>query len=181
MYTLYTDKKELFEAAISVSGTSLAQTACRLMVECEQITLCFPGVIDEDGRCTIPVKALAKYLPEGTTGTMRLEVIAENTFFVPWESPFTIKTDKKVTVEVKQPKITTMVEAKAVVKKPPTHEQNVAQIIKKHYKNGKSGNRLNGTLAEVSAYIKSHDINESEFEPILNRAFALLTESKKSR
>jgi Rieske Fe-S protein len=31
---------------------------------------------------------------------MRLEVIAEDTFFSPWEDSFTVETNKKVTVEV---------------------------------------------------------------------------------
>tara|TARA_B110000908_G_scaffold47462_1_gene57928 strand:- start:1146 stop:1514 length:369 start_codon:yes stop_codon:yes gene_type:complete len=36
-----------------------------------------------------------------TSGNIRLEVIAEDTLFIPWESDFEIAASKKVTVEVK--------------------------------------------------------------------------------
>ena len=43
-------------------------------------------------------------LGEDTKGTMKLEIIAEDTYFLPWESDFEVDTAKKIKVEVKQQK-----------------------------------------------------------------------------
>jgi len=177
MYTLYTDQSELFEATISITGASLTDTKCRLVIESDVVNLMFTGKIDSDGACSIPIKALAKYFPEGKQGTMRLEVIAENTYFVPWESEYTVKTHKKVTVEVKsRSEIPTIVEAKATIKPPPSHEENISNLIIKSYSKKKNPSRFTNLMMEIKQYITDNKLTESQFEPILDKAIKLLTE-----
>ena len=101
-YSLYQDKQELFEAKIKVSGASLKDSFCRLVVESEEWNLVFKGDIDSKGNVSIPIKKLKNVMSEGTTGTMKLEVIAEDTYFVPWETNFEVEKAKDVQVEVKQ-------------------------------------------------------------------------------
>ena len=101
MYKLYTDKLEVFECDIQLSGASLNNSNVRLVVESSDVNLLFKGKIDSTGKCQVPVKRLSGLLGESTTGTLRLEVIADDTFFTPWESDFVVETSKKVTVEVK--------------------------------------------------------------------------------
>lgn len=100
MYTLYTDKSEDFKCNIGVEGADINSTVARLVVEGEDLNLLFEGKIDSDGDCVIPIKKLKNLLKEGTKGSLKLEVIAEDTFFSPWEDNFLVKTNKKVTVEV---------------------------------------------------------------------------------
>lgn len=104
MYTLYTDKQEEFSAKIKLSGASLKESFCRLVVESEEWNIVFKGEIDSKGNCSIPIKKLKNVMSEGLVGTMKLEVIAEDTYFVPWESAFEVETAKHVQVEVKQQK-----------------------------------------------------------------------------
>ena len=101
MYKLFTDKAELFECDIKIEGTSLSKSAARLVVETNDYSLMFNGKISSDGKCTIPIKKLRGLIDESTKGNMRLEVIAEDTYFIPWKSEFEIDASKKVTVEVK--------------------------------------------------------------------------------
>jgi hypothetical protein len=101
MYNLYTDRKELFEAKIDISGASLDESQCRILVESEDWNLVFKGEVNEDGNVKIPIKKLKRLFKEGDTGTIKLEVIADDTLFTPWESDFEVCTSKKVTVEVK--------------------------------------------------------------------------------
>ena len=61
----------------------------------------FNGKINSSGKCSIPVKKLKGLIDETSKGDIRLEVIAEDTYFTPWESKFEIEASKKVTVEVK--------------------------------------------------------------------------------
>ena len=102
MFKLYTDKKELFEAKLDIKGASIDESICRLVIESDNYNLMFNGTVDSNGNCEIPIKKLKRIYSEGDKGTIRLEVIAEDTYFIPWESDFVVETSKKVTVEVKK-------------------------------------------------------------------------------
>ena len=101
-YKLYTDKQEIFECNIYLEGASLTQATSRIIVETQDLKLMFDGTIDKDGNCKVPIKKLRGLVSEDTKGTMKLEVIAEDTYFLPWESDFEVDTAKKIKVEVKQ-------------------------------------------------------------------------------
>ena len=136
MYTLYTDKIEKFSAKIKLEGASLKKSQARLVVESEDFDLMFKGTISSGGEVEIPVKRLKGLLEDRSSGNIRLEVIAEDTYFVPWESTFEVETSKKVTVEVKtQTAKKPIVEAKVRVKvkneKPTiTETQHVINLFK---------------------------------------------------
>ena len=101
-YKLYTDKQEIFECNIFLEGASLTKANSRIIVETQDLKLLFEGKIDKDGNCKVPIKKLRGLVSEDTKGTMKLEVIAEDTYFLPWESDFEVDTAKKIKVEVKQ-------------------------------------------------------------------------------
>ena len=139
MYKLFTDKAELFECSISLQGASLKESRARLVVETPDYSLLFNGNISKSGKCEIPIKKLKGLIDEDTTGNIRLEVIAEDTFFTPWESDFEVETSKKVTVEVKtQTTKKPIVEAKVKVKEKPTitEKQHVINLFKLLIKEG---------------------------------------------
>tara|TARA_R110000782_G_scaffold270369_1_gene370617 strand:- start:5757 stop:6335 length:579 start_codon:yes stop_codon:yes gene_type:complete len=100
MYTLYTDKSEDFTCNIGIEGAILSNTQARLVLESQDLNLLFEGKINSEGKCVIPIKQLKSFLNEGATGNLKLEVIADGSYFTPWEDNFTLKTHKKVTVEV---------------------------------------------------------------------------------
>ena len=100
-YKLYTDKKEIFECKITLEGASLKDATSRMVVNTPDLKLMFEGTIDNNGNCKIPIRKLRGLLGEEDKGTMKLEVIAEDTYFLPWESDFIVDTSKKIKVEVK--------------------------------------------------------------------------------
>ena len=100
MYKLFTDKHENFKCNIGVEGASINNTSARIILESDLMNLVFEGSVKSDGSCTIPIKKLKGFLSEGTKGTMKLEVIADDTFFSPWQDDFNVVVNKKVTVEV---------------------------------------------------------------------------------
>ena len=101
MYKLFTDKAELFECDIKIEGASLSNSTARLVVETNDYSLMFNGKINSSGKCEIPIKKLKGLIDESSQGNIRLEVIAEDTYFIPWKSEFEINASKKVTVEIK--------------------------------------------------------------------------------
>ena len=83
----------------------------------------FNGKISSSGKCEIPIRKLKGLIDESTTGNIRLEVIAEDTYFTPWKSDFAIEASKKVTVEVKSQS------NKQVIKESQVQVSNVSQEI----------------------------------------------------
>ena len=136
MYKLFIDKSELFECNIKLEGASLSKSKARLVVETSDYSLLFNGSIDSQGKCEIPIRKLKGLVDENTTGNIRLEVIAEDTFFTPWESDFEVDASKKVTVEVKsqttkKPIVETKVKVKVKNEKPTiTEKQHVINLFK---------------------------------------------------
>ena len=136
MYKLYTDKIENFEAKIKLEGASLNKSKARLVVEADGFDVMFKGTISKSGVVKVPVKRLRGLIDENTTGNIRLEVIAEDTYFTPWESDFEVDASKKVTVEVKsqqtkKPIVETKVNVKVKDEKPTiTEKQHVINLFK---------------------------------------------------
>ena len=136
MYKLFTDKSELFECDIKLEGASLSKSKARLVVETSDYSLLFKGSINSSGKCEIPIRKLKGLIDESTTGNIRLEVIAEDTYFTPWESDFEVDASKKVTVEVKsqstkKPIVETKVKVKVKNEKPTiTEKDHVINLFK---------------------------------------------------
>ena len=136
MYKLFTDKSELFECDIKLEGASLSKSSARLVVETQDYSLLFNGDINSSGKCEIPIRKLKGLIDENTTGNIRLEVIAEDTFFTPWESDFEVDASKKVTVEVKsqttkKPILETKVKVKVKDEKPTiTEKEHIINLFK---------------------------------------------------
>ena len=101
MYTLYSDKQNLFECDIQLEGASLNDAFARLIIESDNLNLMYNGTITSDGTCRIEMPRLKGIVKE--SGNLRLEVIADDMYFNPWKSDFELKKSKNITVEVKQP------------------------------------------------------------------------------
>ena len=193
MYKLFTDKTEVFECDIKLSGASLDQSNVRLVVESADVNLLFKGKIDSTGKCSVPVKRLSGLLGETTTGTLRLEVIADDTFFTPWQSEFVVETSKKVTVEVKSQNKNPIIEntkpkMKVVsVKNTPASKQisesrHILNIMKMMVKENitlknlpKKKNIINKI---IEGYIKQNPLTESKQKRIINGIVKVLSKRK---
>jgi hypothetical protein len=172
MYKLFTDKTELFECSISLEGASLNKSKARLVIETPEYSLLFNGTISKSGKCEIPIRKLKGLIDENTSGNIRLEVIAEDTFFTPWESDFEVDASKKVTVEVKsqttkKPIVEAKVEVKIKNEKPTLTERdhvvNLFKLLVKEEINMDNitfkRNKLNNI---VGTYLKDKEINNPD-------------------
>ena len=121
MYTLYSDKKNIFECDIQLEGASLSQAFARVIIEGDDLNLVFNGTITNDGYCKIEMPKLN--VMEGN-GNMKLEVIADDMYFNPWDSSYELKKSKSIKVEVRQPTQDVITETKAKVKVNVVNEQN---------------------------------------------------------
>tara|TARA_B100001250_G_C19531198_1_gene670471 strand:- start:47 stop:598 length:552 start_codon:yes stop_codon:yes gene_type:complete len=155
-YKIYTDKKENFECKIFLEGASLKNAKTRIVVESNNVNLMYNGKIDKDGNCTVPIDKLNNFLKEGDKGNLKLEVIAEDTYFLPWESDFEVDTAKKIKVEVKQ-------QEKTVIK------SNKPKMVVKEVKHSFDPiKKITKTLNEQGVTQKNIVQNKKKMMPILN-------------
>jgi hypothetical protein len=165
MYKLYTDKAELFECDIKIDGASLNKSTARLVVETSDYSLMFNGKISKDGKCQIPIRKLKGLIDESTTGNIRLEVIAEDTYFTPWKSDFDVKASKQVTVEVRSQKSPNIIKEnnvqvsnvkQMITEREVSHVKNILKLLVRENINVKNlhlkKDRLNKIVATYTKY-----------------------------
>ena len=186
MYKLYTDKIENFEAKIKLEGASLNKSKARLVVEADGFDVMFKGTISKSGIVKVPVKRLRGLIDENTEGTIKLEVIAEDTYFTPWESKFKVEQSKKVTVEVKsqsKPKLQESKNTVHILSQPTlTEKEHILNLLKMLIKediNIKNltikKNKLNNIVAE---YIQENPITEKQRTPVIEKVIKVLEKRK---
>jgi hypothetical protein len=150
MYKLYTDKTEIFECKVKIDGALLSNSQARLIIESEDLNLLFKGKIDENGNCKIPIKRLKGILPESIKGEIKLEVIADDTYFIPWKSEFSVDASKKVVVEVKSQDADLIIESAPKVSV--TDVKNIESVVK-------TVNTIESTESNINTIIKEHVVN----------------------
>jgi len=195
MYKLFTDKTELFECSISLQGASLKKSKARLVVETQDYSLLFKGTISNSGKCEIPIRKLKGLIDENSKGNIRLEVIAEDTYFTPWKSDFEVNASKKVTVEIKsQTYNKPLVESKGpkvqVTKVKESKKQTISESERQHILNimkllihenvnidnlSIKKNKLNNVIA---TYNQFKPINESSKGTVINGVLTVLAKQK---
>ena len=190
MYKLYTDKIENFEAKIKLKGASLKQSKARLVVEADGFDVMFKGTISNSGIVKVPVKRLKGLIGENTKGKIKLEIIADDTYFTPWESTFMVEAARKVTVEIKSQTRDSINEAskssqpKVEILSQPTlteqqHVINLLKLLIKENINLKNlkikKNKLNNIVAE---YIQENTITKNQKATVINNVIKVLEKRK---
>ena len=154
MYTLYSDKNNIFECDIQLEGASLTQAFARVIVEGGDLNIIFNGKITNEGNCRIEMPKL-NMLKEG--GEMKLEVIADDMYFNPWNSDFELKKSKSVTVEVKQPTGNIIKENKAKVNVKVNNYTPKVNKVKKPKKTIKESTFTKQDLKKLLLKLRSQD------------------------
>jgi hypothetical protein len=191
MYTLFTDKTELFECNIKLEGASLKNSQARLIIESEDINLLFKGQITPEGKCIIPIKKLKGLLEGNTKGEIKLEVIAEDTYFTPWKSKFIVEVSRKLTVEVKSQDANLIIESAPKVQVSGIKEtqsladpitEHILKLVKLLIKEDVNLNNLSIKKDKVNniiaTYTKENPIQETQLPKIINGILNTLPKTK---
>lgn len=98
MYVIDSGKSGVFKCNIQLEGVLNTNTSCRIIIESENYALMFPGKI-EGNECEITYPVLKSVINEQSEfDKIKLEVIAEDTYFCAWESNLTLKQPKTAVV-----------------------------------------------------------------------------------
>jgi len=179
MYKIFLDQNKIFECNVNIEGASMSDSEARLFLEAENFTLSFRGKINKDGSVKIPINKLKDVLTEDYTGKIFLEVIAEDTVFVPWESKYHTDVSKKVKVSVNESLSESTVISKPKISfslvedafNPKDHINEIYSILSKNnvnkktlYNNQKIFNKLVETYCQLNDIMKINDIDNLKKE-----------------
>jgi len=167
-YILYTDRKENFSCDIALEGAKLNEAFARIILETNDLSYIFTGKIDGSGKCNIPIRPLKGLMEVRDTGKMVLEVVADDTYFKPWESEFVVDAHTKLEVKINEqsqppkPKISVSINNKKKVIRE-------TRPIKKQL-------TLKEAIRNMSSVLKGNNINSSNFSTNKNKTKRLFTE-----
>lgn len=169
-YKLYTDREENFNCDIALEGARLKDSFARIILETTDFNLVFKGSINQEGKCEIPIKPLRHLLETNDRGKMVLEVVADDTYFRPWESNFVVDSYKKVEVKINEvtipskPRISVSVnksQKKTIKESPKPKKKNLSIII----------NELKQTLIKNDISIKNIKTKKKSFAKLTTEYF----------
>lgn len=129
-YKLYLDKNNLFECDIQLQGASIKNSFARIIVEGKEHSYVFNGEIDENGHCSVELNKLKDIFENNQTGTIKLEVVADDVYFSPWEDAYQTDLSKKIDVVVKEQEEPTKPMISVSVKKQPILKESEKVIEK---------------------------------------------------
>ena len=101
-YKLFLDKNNLFECDIQLQGASIKNSFARIIIEGKEHSYVFKGEIDQNGHCSVEMNKLKDIFENNETGSIKLEVIADDVYFSPWGDSFQTDLSKKIDVVVKE-------------------------------------------------------------------------------
>lgn len=182
-YILYTDRKENFSCDIALEGARITEAFARIILETNELSYVFNGQIDGNGKCRIPIRPLKGLMEVRDMGKMVLEVVADDTYFQPWESEFVVDAHKKLAVKVNEQshpskaKISVSINNK---KKKVIKETKKAPVKKKKVlketKPTKQRLTMNRAISEMGIMLRKNNINVTNFSKHKSKATYLFTE-----
>ena len=130
-YKLFLDKNNLFECDIQLQGASIKNSFARIILEGKDHSYVFNGQIDEYGHCSVEMNKLKNIFENNETGTIKLEVVADDVYFSPWEDGYQTDLSKKIEVVVKEQEEVKKPMISVAVKKQPVLEETKSPLVKK--------------------------------------------------
>jgi hypothetical protein len=101
-YKLFLDKNNLFECDIQLQGASIKNSFARIILESNDYSYVFKGEIDQNGHCSVEINKLKNLFENNESGSITLEVVADDVYFSPWSDTYQTDLSKKIDVVVKE-------------------------------------------------------------------------------
>ena len=167
-YILYTDRKENFSCDIALEGAKLNESFARIILETKDVNYVFNGTISAGGKCEIPIRALKGLMDIRDSGNMVLEVVADDTYFRPWESNFIVDAHTKLEVKINE---------QAVPSKPKIQVSvNTKKDIIKEEKPKSKKFTISDAINDMSNILRKNKISKKNFSKNKTKAQKLFTE-----
>jgi hypothetical protein len=193
MYKLQLDKASEFECKIKVSGASIKKTKVNLVVEGDDYSLKFKGTINEDGKISVPISKLKGILDEGRKGNLFLEVIADDTYFTPYETQYETIVLRKVEMISLDKSKQELIEQELKGAKPKivisdvnessdelvlAHTKNILKEIKRNNLNPFLATNNKQVVTTIRKYLSENNINSTLNKSIMANIYNVISRIK---
>ena len=195
MYTIQLDQAKNFECSLKIQGASLKKSKINMIIESDDFDIKLKGTIDSDGQVTIPVKKLKGILDENVKGNMFLEVIAEDTYFTPYQTEYVTEVSRKVevvTVNGKSKETLTESEGVKVTDSKPkvtiSDSKNDETLVIKEHANKINKNIIRSNqnifkkedktkvIKTIQNYLTENKVENSLYDKIMTELYTLLSD-----
>jgi hypothetical protein len=177
MFKLYTDKDNTFKCKVLVEGADESSSIARLIIEGENYNLMFEGTL-KNGTCEVNIGKFKNFDNFKSKGQVKLEVIADDTHFIPWSSEYILEQTKNIVVEVveNKPVSKPLVEVSEIVttKVSNPHGDKIYKILKENVDLNKYSSFTNlvtkNTKAQqvVKKYVVENKISGDKLKSVLD-------------
>lgn len=185
MYTISLDATKTFECTLKLKGVSTKNSKVNLVIESSDMDIRCRGSINENGKVNIPIKKLKGILDENINGKLYLEVIAEDNYFVPFNSEYVTEVSKKIdiveNVTIKSTEspvqiVETSIKGLSSNVSMNTHARKIIKNMKENKVNIFKAEHKKLVVEYIKSYIEKNNISQSEYDILLQEIISCITE-----
>jgi len=185
MYTISLDATKIFECTLKLKGVSTKNSKVNLVIESSDMDIRCRGTINENGKVNIPIKKLKGILDENINGKLYLEVIAEDNYFVPFNSEYITEVSKKIdiveNITIKNTEspvqiVETSVKGLSSTTSMNSHAKRIIKNMTENKINIFKSEHKNSVIEYIKSYIEKNNISSSDYDILLKEIISCITE-----
>lgn len=185
MYTIHLDATKIFECTLKLKGVSTKNSKINLVIESSDMDIRCRGTINENGKVNIPIKKLKGILDENSNGKLYLEVIAEDNYFVPFNSEYITEVSKKIeiveNVSIKNTEspvqiVETSITGLSSTTSMNSHAKRIIKNMTENKLNIFKSEHKNAVVEYIKTYIEKNKIPSTEYDTLLKEIINCITE-----
>lgn len=192
MYTIQLDSSKIFECTLKLKGVNIKNTKVNLVIESNEFDIKCRGQIQEDGKVSIPIRKLKGIINENTQGKFYLEVIADDTYFIPFNSEYVTELSKQINIaesivfrnsdspvqlienSIQGLSTPTIKKQDSVSQKTTTHAKKIIKEMAKNKINIFKKEDKTKCINYIQQYIEKNNISQNQYDTLLKEIISFI-------
>lgn len=192
MYTIQLDSSKIFECTLKLKGVNIKNTKVNLVIESNEFDIKCRGQIQEDGKVSIPIRKLKGIINENTQGKFYLEVIADDTYFIPFNSEYVTELSKQINIaesivfrnsdspvqlienSIQGLSTPTIKKQDNVSQKTTTHAKKIIKELAKNKINIFKKEDKTKCINYIQQYIEKNNISQNQYDTLLKEIISFI-------
>lgn len=183
MYTIQLDTTKIFECTLKLKGVSTKNSKVNLVIESTDMDIRCRGTITDNGKVNIPIKKLKGILDENINGKLYLEVIAEDNYFIPFNSEYITEISKQIElvehISMKNTDspvqiVETSIKGLSATNSMNNHAKRIIKNLSENKVNIFKAEHKNSVVKYIKSYIEKNDISSSSYDTLLKEIISCI-------
>lgn len=185
MYTIHLDATKIFECTLKLKGVSTKNSKVNLVIESSDMDIRCRGTINDNGKVNIPIKKLKGILDENSNGKLYLEVIAEDNYFIPFNSEYITEVSKKIeiveNISIKNTEspvqiVETSITGLSSTTSMNSHAKRIIKNMAENKLNIFKSEHKTAVVEYIKSYIEKNKISSTDYDILLKEIISCITE-----